>query len=85
MNLLLFFQKCDESEETTLFEEAVNFILSVIPQKTVPWMERVSIKTEPITDLETVCDKRGEPITSLETESKKKIEPITGLDTEREK
>ena len=48
-------------------------------------MERVSIKTEPITDLETVCEKRGEPITSLETESKKKIEPITGLDTEREK
>ena len=87
MDFLLFFQKQQkcESEETTLFEEAVNFILSVIPQKTVPWMERVSIKTEPITDLLTVCEKRGEPITSLETESKKKTEPITGPDTEREK
>ncbi|XP_022339459.2 uncharacterized protein LOC111134591 isoform X1 [Crassostrea virginica] len=78
-------KKCDESEETTLFEEAVNFILSVIPQKTVPWMERVSIKKEPITDLEIVRENREKPITSLETESKKKIEPITGLDTEREK
>ena len=85
MDLLFFFQKCDESEETTLFEEAVNFILSVIPQKTVPWMERVSIKKEPITDLEIVHENREKPITSLETESKKKIEPITGLDTEREK
>ena len=47
-------------------------------------MERVSIKKEPITDLEIVHENREKPITSLQTESKKKIEPITGLDTERE-
>ena len=79
-----FFQK-SESEESTLLEEAVNFILSVIPQKTVPWMERVSIKKEQITDLEIMRENREKPITSLETESIKKIEPITGLDTERDK
>ena len=84
MDLLLFLQKC-ESEETTQFEEAVNFILSVISQKPVPWMERVSIKKESITDLEIVRENREKPITSLETESKKKIEPITRLDTKREK
>ncbi|XP_061184330.1 ribonuclease P protein subunit p38-like [Saccostrea echinata] len=69
--------KKNQPKESSSLDEAVEFISNLIPVQTLPWIESVSVKNVPITDLDTEHMKEKASTETVKEEAKSVAEKTT--------